>query len=85
MLHVSQDHQRLSGRSAHVLAGSDVDLQHRPLDRRAHHEPVEFHARVRRQYLDLAAREPGRFVVLDASRPPDEVEAAAWRALESRL
>lgn len=38
-------------------------------------ETVAFHERVRRAYLDLAAAEPARFVVLDASRPADEVFA----------
>jgi dTMP kinase len=48
-------------------------------------EPLEFHLRVRRQYHELAAREPGRFVVLDASGAPDGIEAQAWAALEKRL
>ena len=48
-------------------------------------EPQEFHARVRRRYHELAARNPHRFVILDASRAPDHVEAEAWRALEARL
>ncbi|HEY6866368.1 MAG TPA: dTMP kinase [Candidatus Eisenbacteria bacterium] len=48
-------------------------------------ESLAFHARVRDQYLDLARAEPGRFVVLDAARTPDEVEAAAWAAVAGRL
>lgn len=48
-------------------------------------EPEAFHARVRARYHELAAREPDRFVILDASQPADTVELAAWRALESRL
>ncbi|WP_394551018.1 dTMP kinase [Agromyces sp. MMS24-JH15] len=39
-------------------------------------EASEFHARVRAAYLDLAAAEPERFLVVDASRPVDEVAAA---------
>ena len=39
-------------------------------------EAGEFHGRVRQAYLDLAAAEPGRFLVLDASAPVDELAAA---------
>ena len=48
-------------------------------------EPEAFHARVRARYLELAAAEPGRFVVLDASLPPEQLEGLAWAALEPRL
>jgi dTMP kinase len=37
-------------------------------------EPAEFFERVRAAYLDLAAREPQRFCVIDAARPLPEVE-----------
>ena len=36
-------------------------------------EPAEFHLRVRAGFLDLARAEPGRYLVLDAARPPGEV------------
>ena len=48
-------------------------------------EPEAFHARVRARYLELAAAEPGRFVVLDGALPPERLEALAWTALEPRL
>jgi len=48
-------------------------------------EPDAFHARVRARYLELAAAEPGRFVVLDASLAPERLEALVWAALEPRL
>ena len=38
-------------------------------------EKSEFHARVRQAYLALAEAEPGRFLVVDASRPVDEIAA----------
>lgn len=41
-------------------------------------EALPFHARVRAGFLALAARYPGRFCVLDASRPPAEVHADIW-------
>ena len=48
-------------------------------------EPTEFHARVRRRYLELAAAAPERWVVLDGAAPPDELEHLGWAALERRL
>jgi dTMP kinase len=36
-------------------------------------EPAEFHLRVRAGFLELARAEPGRYLVLDAARPPAEV------------
>ncbi|WP_294178115.1 dTMP kinase [uncultured Schumannella sp.] len=38
-------------------------------------EASDFHARVRAAYLELAAAEPERFLVLDATRPVDELAA----------
>lgn len=46
---------------------------------------TDFHARVRRGFLELAAREPRRFVVLDAAASAEEVAEAAWRAVVARL
>jgi dTMP kinase len=48
-------------------------------------EPLEFHARVRARFLDLAAAEPGRWVVLDGGATPDELERQGWAAIEERL
>jgi dTMP kinase len=42
---------------------------------------VAFFEAIARTYDELAASEPERFVVLDASRPPDAVLAAALQAL----
>ena len=36
-------------------------------------EPAEFHLRVRAGFLELARADPGRYLVLDAARPPGEV------------
>jgi dTMP kinase len=38
-------------------------------------EKSDFHARVRAAYLDLAAAEPNRFLVIDAARPADQIAA----------
>ncbi|BCB86444.1 hypothetical protein Psuf_037570 [Phytohabitans suffuscus] len=39
-------------------------------------ESVAFHERVRYAFLDLAAAEPKRYLVLDATRSPEEITAA---------
>jgi len=48
-------------------------------------ESAAFHARVRARYLELARAEPQRWVVLDASRDPDTLEADVWAAVSARL
>ncbi|KWW98847.1 hypothetical protein LI90_476 [Carbonactinospora thermoautotrophica] len=48
-------------------------------------EPLEFHERVRQGYLSLAARDPGRYLVVDATKPADEVFAAITERLEVSL
>ncbi len=48
-------------------------------------EPEDFHHRVRRRFLELAAAEPERWVVLDATATPEELERLGWAALEERL
>lgn len=41
-----------------------------------------FHQRVRQGFLDLARQEPGRFVVLDAARTPDQLAQDIWNAVQ---
>ncbi|MBO0773115.1 MAG: dTMP kinase [Actinobacteria bacterium] len=48
-------------------------------------EPVEFHERVRQGFLTQAARDPGRYLVLDATAPPDELHRAIMRRLQDML
>jgi dTMP kinase len=36
-------------------------------------EPAEFHDRVRAGFLALASADPGRYLVIDAERPPEEI------------
>lgn len=47
-----------------------IDAADKPFDR-LESERSEFHGRVRRAFLALAADEPQRFLVLDAAAPPD--------------
>lgn len=43
---------------------------------RLERERDEFHARVRQHFLDIAAGDPSRYLVLDAGAPPEELAAA---------
>jgi dTMP kinase len=46
---------------------------------------IDFHRRVRQGYFELAASEPQRWVVIDASQPPEVVQSAMRRAIMARL
>ena len=48
-------------------------------------EKIEFHDNVRKTFLELAERFKDRFVVLDASKPFDEVVQDAYRAIKDKL
>ncbi len=86
---------RLGRRAIHGVMPSltillDVPTQegfarlHRSRDRMERKASV-FHERVRRGYLQLAARESRRFAVVDASRPPQEVSAQIEAIAFNRL
>jgi dTMP kinase len=45
----------------------------------------DFHERLRQGFLAIAAAEPQRCAVIDASRPPEEVHQAIWKVLRERL
>ena len=48
-------------------------------------EGVAFHSRIREAFLAIAAAEPNRCAVVDASGPPDNVERLIWAEVEQRL
>jgi len=48
-------------------------------------EKIDFHDNVRKTFLELAKRFSDRFVVLDASKPFDEVVQDAYRAVKDKL
>lgn len=48
-------------------------------------EALAFHQRVRAGYLALAQAEPARWLVLDATHPPDVLAAAAWARVQPLL
>lgn len=55
-------------------ARARLDADDKPFDR-LESEKADFHARVREAFLALAAAEPERFLVLDATRPVDDLAA----------
>ncbi|HEY3621386.1 MAG TPA: dTMP kinase [Roseiarcus sp.] len=65
----------------------------RAAERRGGREPADrfeseglaFHQTLRRAFLDIAAAEPSRCAVIDADRSEDDVAAAIWSVVESRL
>ena len=52
---------------------------------RIEREAIEFHARVRQAYLDIAREEPGRCLLIDAAKDPAEVGRALRTAVLDRL
>lgn len=46
---------------------------------------ISFHRRVRATYLALAAAEPARFVVLDATQSPESLADAIWHEVTRRF
>jgi dTMP kinase len=48
-------------------------------------QPAEFYEAVRRGYVALAAREPNRIRLLDATESIDALESRVWQAVEAKL
>jgi dTMP kinase len=46
---------------------------------------LAFHKRVRQGYLQMAKTEPQRWVIVDAAKPPDQVQAAIRRIVNAHL
>ncbi|MCR5413507.1 MAG: dTMP kinase [Kiritimatiellae bacterium] len=66
---------RMAGREAATGAGADrIELA-----------GDTFHARLRKGFMELAAAEPDRISVVDASGTPDEVEERIWMSLKHLL
>ncbi len=63
---------------------SRVAARHQAADR-LEAESVAFHERVRYAFLDLAAADPKRYLVLDAARPADEIAERVARRVEELL
>jgi len=52
---------------------------------RMEQEPLDFYERVCAGYRELARAEPERFIVIDGTHSPDEIENQIWAAVTSRL
>jgi dTMP kinase len=61
------------------------DAANRPEETRFEQEDLAFHDKVRRGYLEIARREPGRCVVLDAHGSVEQVHARVVAALAAVL
>lgn len=48
-------------------------------------EHLSYHDKIRQGFLDIAAEDPDRCVVIDGSRPATVVAAAVWAAMSTRL
>lgn len=46
---------------------------------------LQFHERVRQGYLEMAASDPGRWVVIDADRDPDRIHEDVLSAVRGKL
>ncbi|GGO64369.1 hypothetical protein GCM10010910_19050 [Microbacterium nanhaiense] len=57
-----------------AVARRRLDADDKPFDR-LESEKAEFHARVREAFLSLAAAEPERFLVIDATLPREAIQA----------
>lgn len=68
----------------HDIARDRLNADDKPFDR-LEAEQSDFHERVREAFLGLAAAEPERFLVLDASAPADELAAAVRDRIETLL
>ncbi|MCR2812768.1 dTMP kinase [Microbacterium sp. zg.Y1090] len=61
-----------------------LDADDKPFDR-LEAERSDFHQRVRDAFLALASAEPGRFLVVDAGLPVDEIAARVQRRVAAAL
>ena len=60
-------------------------LARKKLRDRFEREGTAFHQRVRQGYLEMAKREPGRWLVIDASLPRKEITRLIWERMEPIL
>ena len=76
----------LSPRIGLARAWQELDSGNRSdAESRFEEEAISFHEKVRAGYLELARLEPGRFKIIDASRPIDAVQVAIRNVLAAAL
>ena len=64
-------------RSREVATNTDADRMEKAGD--------DFHARLKKGFLELAAAEPERFAVISADGSVEEVGEAVWNSLQHML
>ncbi len=74
-LEIERSFQRLEKRYSDGQGSAD----------RFERETRDFHQRVREGYHQLAAREPGRFRIIDSDRAIDEVASKVWNVVQEAL
>lgn len=57
----------------------------RGIEDRFEGKAMAFHTALRAAYLDIAAQNPNRCAVLDATLPPDALLKAAWATVQARM
>ncbi len=67
------------------IIGEDTGRMDDEANRRFEGEPLEFHERVRQGYLKLAKREPERWVIVDASKPANQMSDMIWQHIQPKL
>jgi dTMP kinase len=70
-----------------VLLDCPVDdgLRRAHGDDRFHREQLAFHQRVRNGFLTMAAGDPQRYVVIDATLPREQVQKHVWEGIQACL
>ncbi|MFQ5924405.1 MAG: dTMP kinase [Dehalococcoidia bacterium] len=64
---------------------AEQGLKRKKLRDRFEREEIAFHRRVRQCYLEMAAAEPERWLVVDGSLPKKEVQRLIWERVEQLL
>ncbi len=64
---------------------ADIGLQRKKNADRLESESIEFHNRVRQEYLQLAAYDPERYLVLNARKPIEEIHIEIINRIKEKL
>lgn len=85
-------HEATGGLTPHLTVLLDLDpavglerAARRGQPDRLEQADLDFHRRVRKAFLALAAADPTRFLILDATQDQDTLAAQVWQAVQARL
>jgi dTMP kinase len=68
-----------------ISAEAGLDRKRAKKQDRFEQENIAFHRRVRRGYLKMAADEPGRWLVVDATQDKETIAAIIWKRVRQLL